>query len=41
MFQDNSAPSPLDRVDRQFGAPAPNRFWVSVFIYVATWQGFV
>jgi putative transposase len=36
-----SAPSPLDRVNRQFKAPAPNRLWVSDFTYVATWQGFV
>ncbi len=38
---DKSAPSPLDRVNRQFKAPAPNRLWVSDFTYVATWQGFV
>ncbi|MBB2830594.1 UNVERIFIED_ORG: transposase InsO family protein [Rhizobium esperanzae] len=38
---DKSAPSPLDRVNRQFKAPAPNRPWVSDFTYVATWQGFV
>ncbi len=38
---DNTAPSPLDRVNRQFKAPAPNRLWVSDFTYVATWQGFV
>ncbi len=40
-FPDKSAPSPLDRVNRQFKAPAPNRLWVSDFTYVATWQGFV
>ena len=40
-FPDKSAPSPLDRVNRQFNAPAPNRLWVSDFTYVATWQGFV
>ena len=40
-FPDKSAPSPLDRVNRQFRAPAPNRLWVSDFTYVATWQGFV
>ena len=39
-FPDKSAPSPLDRVNRQFKAPAPNRLWVSDFTYVATWQGF-
>src|SRR6266550_487192 len=26
---DKSAPGPLDRVNRQFKAPAPNRLWVS------------
>ena len=40
-FSDRTAPSPLDRVNRQFKAPAPNRLWVSDFTYVATWQGFV
>ncbi|MBX4935206.1 MULTISPECIES: IS3 family transposase [Rhizobium] len=40
-FPDRTAPSPLDRVNRQFKAPAPNRLWVSDFTYVATWQGFV
>ncbi|MGG7519483.1 IS3 family transposase [Allorhizobium undicola] len=40
-FPDKSAPSPLDRVNRQFKAPAPNRLWVSDFTYVSTWQGFV
>jgi putative transposase len=32
---------PLDRVHRQFHAPAPNRLWLSDFTYVATWSGFV
>ena len=40
-FSDTTAPSPLDRVNRQFKASAPNRLWVSDFTYVATWQGFV
>jgi len=40
-FSDRAAPSPLDRANRQFKAPAPNRLWVSDFTYVATWQGFV
>jgi transposase InsO family protein len=31
---------PLDRVQRQFKPPQPNRLWVSDFTYVATWQGF-
>ena len=38
---DKSAPCPLDHVNRQFHAPAPNRLWVSDFTYVATWAGFV
>jgi len=38
---DRAAPCPLDRVNRQFRAPAPNRLWVSDFTYVATWAGFV
>ena len=40
-FSDKTTASPLDRVNRQFKAPAPNRLWVSDFTYVATWQGFV
>jgi transposase InsO family protein len=38
---DKAAPCPLDRVNRDFKAPAPNRLWVSDFTYVATWHGFV
>jgi len=38
---DKSAPCPLDRVNRHFKAPAPNKLWLSDFTYVATWQGFV
>ena len=38
---DNSAPCPLDRVNRQFKAERPNQLWVSDFTYVSTWQGFV
>ncbi len=38
---DKAAPCPLDRVNRQFHAPAPNMLWLSDFTYVATWQGFV
>ncbi|AQQ05333.1 hypothetical protein B0E33_18570 [Roseibium algicola] len=34
-FSDKSAPSPLDRVNRQFKVPAPNRLWVSDFSYLA------
>ena len=40
-ISDKAAPCPLDRVNRQFRAPAPNRLWVSDFTYVATWAGFV
>ena len=36
---DKAAPCPLDRVNRQFWAPAPNRLWVSDFTYVSTWAG--
>ena len=38
---DQTAPCPLDHVNRQFHAPAPNRLWVSDFTYVSTWSGFV
>ncbi len=38
---DKAASCPLDRVNRQFQAPGPNRLWVSDFTYVATWTGFV
>ena len=38
---DKKAPCPLDKVNRQFQVPAPNRLWVSDFTYVATWKGFV
>ena len=37
---DPALPCPLDRANRQFRAPAPNRLWVSDFTYVSTWQGF-
>ncbi len=40
-FSDKEAPCPLDRVNRDFTAPAPNRLWVADFTYVATWAGFV
>ncbi|WP_332715878.1 IS3 family transposase [Pelagibacterium mangrovi] len=40
-ISDKAAPSPVDRVNRQFRTPAPNRLWVSDFTYVASWQGFV
>ena len=38
---DKATPCPLDHVNRQFHAPAPNMLWVSDFTYVATWKGFV
>ena len=40
-ISDKAAPCPLDRVNRNFKAPAPNRLWVSDFTYVATWAGVV
>ena len=38
---DRAAPCPLDHVNRQFHAPAPNMLWLSDFTYVSTWVGFV
>ena len=38
---DKATPCPLDHVNREFHAPAPNRLWVSDFTYVSTWTGFV
>jgi transposase InsO family protein len=40
-IHDKSAPCPLDKVNRNFAATAPNRLWVSDFTYVSTWGGFV
>jgi len=40
-ISDKAAACPLDQVNRQFHAPAPNMLWVSDFTYVATWAGFV
>ncbi|PHP16712.1 IS3 family transposase [Sphingobium sp. IP1] len=40
-ISNKAAPCPLDHVNRQFHAPAPNMLWVSDFTYVATWAGFV
>lgn len=40
-ISNKAAPCPLDHVNRQFRALAPNRLWVSDFTYVATWKGFV
>ena len=36
-----AAERPLDLVQRQFSATAPNQLWVADFTYVATWRGFV
>jgi len=38
---DRALVCPLDRVQRQFSAPRPNRLWVADFTYVATRSGFV
>jgi transposase InsO family protein len=40
-ISDKAAVCPLDHVNRQFHAPAPNRLWLADFTYVATWSGFV
>jgi hypothetical protein len=40
-ISDKAASCPLDRVNRHFKAPEPNRLWVSDVTYVATWSGFV
>ena len=34
--RDKAAPCPLDHVNRQFHAPAPNRLWLSDFTNVST-----
>jgi len=39
--QRQGGPCPLDRVNRQFHASAPDRLWLADFTYVATWTGFV
>jgi transposase InsO family protein len=39
-ISDKSAPCPLDHVNRQFHALAPNRLWLSDFTYVPSWTGF-
>ena len=40
-FADESASRPLDLVNREFHAEAPNQLWVADLTYVATWRGFV
>lgn len=37
---DKAAPCLLDRVNRQFHAPAPNKLWVSGFTDLAAWARF-
>ena len=37
---DETAPRPMDLVQRDFHAPAPNRLWVADITYVRTWSGF-
>jgi putative transposase len=38
---DDAAERPLDLVNREFVADAPNKLWVADITYVATWAGFV
>ena len=40
-ISDKAALCPLDHVNRQFHASAPDRLWLADFTYVATWTGFV
>ena len=40
-ISDKAALCPLDHVNRQFHACAPDRLWLADFTYVATWAGFV
>lgn len=40
-ISDNTAPCPMDRVNREFRAERPNQLWVSDFTYVSTWQGWL
>ena len=40
-ISDKAALCPLDHVNRQFHASAPDRLWLADFTYVATWAGFV
>src|ERR1700691_1780096 len=40
-IRDKAAACPLDHVNRQFHASAPDRLWLADFTYVATWAGFV
>jgi putative transposase len=38
---DPQARAPVDRVERQFHAAAPNRLWVADITYIPTWSGFL
>ena len=40
-ISDSKVSCPLDHVQRQFHAAAPNRLWLADFTYVSTWSGFV
>ena len=40
-ISDMKAPCLLDRINRQFKAERANQLWVSDFIYVSTWQGWL
>src|ERR1700677_1843173 len=40
-ISDKAAPCPLDHVNRQFHASAPDRLWLADFTHVATSTGFV
>jgi putative transposase len=40
-ISDRAQRCPLDLVNREFVAAAPNQLWVADFTYVATWRGFV
>jgi putative transposase len=40
-ISDKAVACPLDHVNRQFHASAPDRLWLADFTYVATWTGFV
>ena len=40
-ISDKATPCPLDHVNRQFQAPAPDRLWLADFTYVSTWAGFI
>lgn len=38
---DPAADRALDKVDRQFTAPGPDRLWVADITYIPTWSGFL